>query len=134
MAKQQRNYRLPERTMTQLLELVTGGYCNDETAAIVEAVNSLYYHRVEQANQITIASRMVAERPVSPEIIDRNGELWLNLGSGLLAESAASILQQQFGDDARIEQDGMGDWLIWHRTASQDAYALFKCIIMFRVV
>lgn len=133
MAKQQRNYRLPERTMNQLLDLVAGGYCNDETAAIMEAVNSLYYHRVEQANEVTIASRKIADRPVSPEVIDRNGELWLNLGSGLLAESAATILAQQFGDDARCEQDAIGDWLIWHRTASQDAYALFRCIIMFRL-
>jgi hypothetical protein len=133
MAKQQRNYRLPDRTLSQLSELVNGGYCNDETAAIVEAVNSLYYHRVEQANEITIASRKVAEHPVSPEVIDRGGELWLNLGSGLLAESAVAILAQQFGDDARCEQDAVGDWLIWHRTAGQDAYALFKCIIMFRL-
>ena len=119
--------------MQQLAELVSGGYANDETAAVVEAINALYYHRVEQANQITIASRKVAERPLSPEIIDRGGELWLNLGSGLLAESAAGILGQQFGDDARVEQDGAGDWLIWHRSASQDAYALLKCIIMFRI-
>lgn len=133
MAKQQRNYRLPERTMQQLAKLVNGGYCNDETAAIVEGVNSLYYHRVEQANEITIASRKAAERPVSPEVIERNGKLWLNLGSGLLAESAAVILAQQFGDDARTEQHAMGDWMIWHREAERDAYALFKCIIMFRL-
>lgn len=126
-------FRLPDRTLDQLEALVDGEYFTTETSAVVEAVNYLYYHKVESANQITIASRQVAERQVSPEIIDRDGELWLNLGSGLLAESAATILTQQFGNDAKAEQDAVGDWLIWHRTASQDAYALLKCIIMFRL-
>lgn len=126
-------FRLPARTIAQLSEIVAGGHATNETAAVTEAINALYYHRVEQANQITIASRQIAERPLSPEIIDRGGELWLNLGSGLLAESAAVILKQQFGNDARIEQDVTGDWLIWQRTASQDAYALLKVIVMFRL-
>jgi hypothetical protein len=131
--KKTKPFRLPDRTITQLAELVNGEYFTTETSAVVEAVNYLYYHKVEQANQITLASRMVAERQLSPEIINRNGELWLNLGSGLLAESAAAIIVQQFGSDAKAEQDAVGDWLIWHKSAGQDAYALLKCIIMFRL-
>lgn len=128
-----KTFRLLSRTVSQLAALVDGGYTVTETAAIAEAVNYLYYHKVEQANEVTIASRKVADSPLMPKIIDRNGELWLNLGSGILAEAAAAIIKQQFGNDAQSEQDGAGDWLIWHRTASQDAYALFKCIIMFRI-
>jgi hypothetical protein len=55
-----------------------------------------------------------------------------DLGSGLLAEAAAQMLVAQFLDEARAQQNGMEEWLIWHRTASQDAYNAFKCIIMFR--
>lgn len=131
--KQSKIFRLPERTRNQLAELTQGGYANDETAAVVEAVNYLYYHKVESANEITIASRKVADSPLLPEIIERDGVLWLNLGSGVLAEAAAGIMAQQYGNDAKIEQDAVGDWLIWHRTASQDAYALLKIIIMFRL-
>lgn len=126
-------FRFPQRTLDQLRALVAGGYATNETAATVEAINALYYHKVESANEITIASRKVAERQLSPEILEIDGELWLNLGSGLLAESAASILQQQFGEDIRTQKDALGDWLIWHRTASQDAYQLLKVIIMFRL-
>ena len=85
-------FRLPDRTLTQLSELVAGGYCTNETAAVTEAVNYLYYHKVESANEITIASRKIADSPLLPEIIDRDGELWLNLGSGILAEAAAAML------------------------------------------
>lgn len=125
-------FRLPDRTLRQLSELVAGGYASNETAATVEAINLLYYHKVEQANEVSIASRKIAERPLSPEVIAIAGELWLNLGSGLLAESAAAMLAQQFGADVRTQQDALGDWLIWHRTASQDAYNMLKVIIMFR--
>ena len=135
MSKQKtpKPFRLPDRTIGQLAKLVADGYCTNETAAVTEAVNALYYHKVESANEITIASRKVADSPLLPEIIDRAGELWLNLGSGLMAEAAATMLAQQFGNDVKAEQDAVGDWLIWHRTASQDAYALLRIIIMFRL-
>lgn len=131
-SKAPKPFRLSERTRNQLGELVVGGYSPNETAAVTEAVNNLYYHRVESANEISLASRKVAEQPVSPEIVNIAGELWLNLGSGLLAEAAAQMLVAQFLDEARAQQNGMEEWLIWHRTASQDAYNAFKCIIMFR--
>lgn len=131
-SKAPKPFRLSERTRGQLTELVAGGYSPNETAAVTEAVNALYYHRVESANEISLASRKVAEQPVSPEIVNIDGELWLNLGSGLLAEAAAVMLVAQFPNDARAQQNGMEEWLIWHRTASQDAYNAFKCIIMFR--
>jgi len=118
--------------MSQLGELVAGGYCNDETSAIVEAINYLYYHKVESANAVTLASRKVADRELSPEIVDINGELWLNLGSGLLAEAAAGMLAAQFPDEIRTQVNGMDEQLIWHRTASQDAYQMLKVIVMFR--
>lgn len=135
MAKQKtpKPFRLPERTLDQLRELVAGGYTTNETAAVTEAINTLYYHKVESANEITIASRKVAERSLSPEVIEIDGELWLNLGSGLLAEGAATMLQQQFGDDVKVQQTPIEEWLIWHRNASQDAYALLRVIIMFRL-
>lgn len=130
--KNPKNFRLPERTKRQLSELVAGGYCTNDTAAVTEAVNSLYYHRVESANEISLASRKVAEQPVSPEIVDITGELWLNLGSGLLAEAAAGMLVAQFPDEIRTQVNGMDEQLIWHRTASQDAYQMLKVIVMFR--
>jgi hypothetical protein len=133
MSKKSMAFRLPDRTINQLDALVAGEYFTTDTSALVEAVNLLYYHKVEQANEISIASRKIAERPLSPEVLNIDGELWLNLGSGLLAESAAAMLAQQFGSDVKIKQDAMEDWLIWHRTASQDAYALLKVIIMFRI-
>jgi hypothetical protein len=125
-------FRLSDRTVSQIRELVDGGYSPNETAAVTEAINNLYYHRVESANEISLASRKVAEQPVSPEIVEIDGELWLNLGSGLLAEAAAAMLVAQSPSDARAQQNGMEEWLIWHRVASQDAYNAFKCIIMFR--
>lgn len=133
MQKKQRPFRLPDRTLKQLKELVSNEYFTTETSAVVEAINYIYYHKVESANEVTIASRKIADSPLLPEIIDRDGVLWLNLGSGILAEAAAAMLTQQFGNDAKSEQNSVGDWLIWHRTASQDAYALLKCIIMFRL-
>ena len=126
-------FRLPDRTLNQLSQLVSGGYCTNETAAVTEAVNYFCCHKVEQANEVTIASRKVADSSLMPEIINRDGELWLNLGSGLLAEAAAAMLGQQYGDNVKYEQDAVGDWLIWHRTASHDAYALLRIIIMFRL-
>lgn len=100
--------------------------------AMAQEPSEIDYHRVESANEISLASRKVAEQPVSPEIVEIDGELWLNLGSGLLAEAAATILVAQFPADARAQQNGMEEWLIWHRNASQDAYNAFRCIIMFR--
>lgn len=126
-------FRLPDRTINQLAELVSGGYCTNETAAVTEAVNALYYHKVESANEIALFSRKVYDRELSPEVLEIDGELWLNLGSGLLAESAAAMMAQQFGADCRTQQDALDNWLIWHRTASQDAYALLRIIIMFRL-
>jgi len=131
-SKAPKPFRLSERTRNQLGELVSGGYSPNETAAVTEAVNSLYYHRVESANEISLASRKIAEQPVSPEIVEIDGELWLNLGSGLLAEAAAAMLVAQSPSDARAQQNAVEEWLIWHRMASQDAYNAFKCIIMFR--
>lgn len=131
-AKTPKPFRLSDRTVGQIRELVDGGYCTNDTAAVTEAVNSLYYHRVESANEISLASRKVAEQPVSPEIVEIDGELWLNLGSGLLAEAAAAMLVAQFPDDARAQQNAIDEWLIWHRAAGQDAYNAFRCIIMFR--
>jgi hypothetical protein len=133
MSKTQKPFRLPDRTIDQLSKLVEDEYFTTKTSAVVEAVNMLYYHKVEEANQITLFSRKVYDRELSPEVIDIDGELWLNLGSGLLAESAAAMMAQQFGADCRTQQDAVGDWLIWHRTASHDAYALLRIIIMFRL-
>jgi hypothetical protein len=125
-------FRLPERTINQLAELVAGGYSTNETAAVTEAVNYLYYHKVESANAVTLASRKIADRELSPEIVDIDGELWLNLGSGLLAEAAAAMLLQQFPGEVRTQANGMDEQMVWHRTASQDAYAMLKVIVMFR--
>lgn len=131
-AKTPKPFRLSDRTVGQIRELVDGGHCVNDTATVTEAVNLLYYHKVEQASEITLASRKVAERELSPEIVDIDGELWLNLGSGLLAEAAAAMLVQQFPDDVRTQTNGMDEQLIWHRTASQDAYAMLRVIAMFR--
>jgi len=130
--KNPKNFRLPERTLSQIGELVAGGYCTNDTAAVTEAVNFLYYHKVEEANAVTLASRKVADRELSPEIVDIGGELWLNLGSGLLAEAAAAMLVQQFPDEVRTQNNGLEEQMIWHRTASQDAYAMMRVIVMFR--
>lgn len=135
MAKQRtpKPFRLPDRTLNQLSELVTGGHCTNETAATVEAINYLYYHKVESANTVTLASRKIAEAAAMPELSEIDGKLWLNLGSGLLAEGAAQMLAAQFGDDVAVRQNAIEEWLIWHRRASDDAYALFRAIIMFRL-
>lgn len=132
MAKTPKPFRLPDRTIKQLASLVAGGYCTNETAAVTEAINALYYHKVEQANEITLASRKVAEQSLSPEITELDGKLWLNLGSGLLADGAAVMLKQQFPADIETRQNGVDEWLIYHKSASQDAYAMVKAIIMFR--
>lgn len=131
-SKTPKPFRLSDRTISQIDELVDGGYCTNDTAAVTEAINYLYYHRVEQANAVTLASRKVAEGELSPEIVDIAGELWLNLGAGLLAEAAAAMLISQFPDDMRTQTNGLDEQLIWHRTASQDAYAMLKVIVMFR--
>ena len=125
-------FRLTERTRQQLAELVSGGYCTNETAAATEAINSYYYHKVESANTISLASRKVAEEEMSPEIIEIDGELWLNLGSGLLAEGAANMLSAQFPDDVKMMKNGLDECLIWHRSASQDTYRMVSAIIMMR--
>lgn len=125
-------FRLSERTLNQLSTLVADGYNTNETAAVTEAVNMLYYHKVEQANEITIASRKVAEQPAHPELTTLDGKLWLNLGSGLLADGAAAMLKQQFPNDVETRQNAVEEWLIYHRQASQDAYATMRAIIMFR--
>ena len=130
--KNAKAFRLTQRTLDQVTELVDSGYCTNDTAAITEAVNYLYYHKVESANAVTLASRKVADRELSPEIIDIGGEVWLNLGSGLLAEAAAAMLLQQFPDEIRTQTNGLDEQMIWHKTASQDAYALLRVIIMFR--
>lgn len=134
MAKQRtpKPFRLPDRALNQLSELVAGGHCTNETAATVEAINALYYHKVEAANMVSLASRKVAEAPTSPEITEIDGKLWLNLGSGLLAEGAAQMLETQFPNDVRVRQNAIEEWLIYHKRAADDAYALFRAIIMFR--
>ena len=132
MAKTPKPFRLPDRTLNQLRELVAGGHCTNETAATVEAINALYYHKVESANMVSLASRKVAEAPAAPEITELDGKLWLNLGSGLLAEGAAKMLQAQFLGDVEVRQNAIEEWLIYHNSAANDAYALFRAIIMFR--
>ncbi len=131
-AKTPKPFRLSDRTVSQIRELVDGGHCVNDTAAVTDAINYLYYHRVESANAVTLASRKVADREMSPEIVDIGGELWLNLGSGLLAEAAAAMLLQQFPGDVRTQQNGLEEQMIWHRTASQDAYNMLRVIVMFR--
>lgn len=81
---------------------------------------------------VSLASRKVASAPAMPELIELDGKLWLNLGSGLLAEGAAQMLQAQFPDDVEIRQNVVEEWLIYHRRAADDAYALFRAIVMFR--
>lgn len=134
MAKQRtpKPFRLPDRTIDQLAALVAGGHCTNETAATVEAINYLYYHKIESANTVTLASRKVAEAATMPEISEIDGKLWLNLGSGLLADGAAQMLLAQFGDDVDAQQNAVEEWLIYHKRAADDAYALFRAIIMFR--
>jgi len=44
-------YRLPSRTVTQLRELVDGGYTTTETAAVVEAINLLWQTRLTESTQ-----------------------------------------------------------------------------------
>lgn len=128
----QKRHDLPDRTLNQLADLVAGGHCTNETAATVEAINALYYHKVESANTVTLASRKVAEAAAMPEITELDDKLWLNLGSGLLAEAAAQMLQAQFPDDIETRQNALEEWLIYHKRAADDAYALFRAIIMFR--
>jgi hypothetical protein len=125
-------FRLPKRTIDQLAELVRGGHCTNETAATVEAINYLYYHKVESANMVSLASRKIAETTTMPELSEHDGKLWLNLGSGLLAEGAAQMLVAQFPGDVETQQNALEEWLIWHRGAADDAYAMFRAIVMFR--
>lgn len=132
MAKTPKPFRLPDRTLNQLKALVEQGYFTNETAATTEAIALLYYHKVEQANQITLASRKAAEMSAHPELTQLDGKLWLNLGSGLLAESAAAMLAQQFPSDVEVRQTAIEEWLIHHKQAAQDGYALFRAIIMFK--
>lgn len=127
-------FRLPDRTINQLKELVSQGYFTNETAATTEAIATLYYHKVEQANQITLAHRKVAEQSAHPELSELDGKIWLNLGSGLLADGAAAMLKQQFPGDIETRQNAVDEWLIYHKQAAQDAYALFRAIIMFKFV
>lgn len=124
--------KLPDRTLDQLNELITAGHYNTKTDAMTAAINYLYYHKIESANTVTLASRKLAEAAAMPELSQIDGKLWLNLGSGLLAEGAAQMLVAQFGDDVETRQNAVEEWLIWHRRAADDAYALFRCIIMFR--
>lgn len=127
-------FKLPDRTLNQLKTLVEQGYFTNETAATTEAISLLYYHKVEQANEITLAHRKVAEQAAHPEITEIDDKLWLNLGSGLLADGAAAMLKQQFPADIETRQNAVDEWLIYHRQAAQDAYALFRAIIMFKFV
>src|SRR6476620_8807394 len=107
MAKTPKPFRLPDRTLGQLKILVEQGYFTNETAATTEAISLLYYHKVEQANEITLASRKVAEQSAHPEITELDGKLWLNLGSGLLADGAAAMLKQQFPLDIETRQNAI---------------------------
>lgn len=132
MAKTPKPFRLPDRTLNQLQQLVALGYCTNETAAATEAINLLYYHRVEQANEISLAHRKIAEAQANPDLHQRDGKLWLNLGLGTLADGAAAMLAQQFPGEIEIEQTPAGEWLIYHPQSSQDAYALMRVIIMFK--
>jgi len=134
MAKTPKPFRLPDRTLAQLKTLVEQGYFTNETAATTEAISLLYYHKVEQANEVALAHQKIAEKPLSPDVMELDGKLWLILGSGILAESAAAMLKQQFPSDVETRQNALDEWLIYHRQAALDAYALFRCIIMFKLV
>lgn len=132
MARTLKPFRLPDRTLHQLQQLVKLGHCTNETAAVTEAINLLYYHRVEQANEITLAHRKIAETPANPDLHERDGKLWLNLGLGVLADGAAAMLAEQFPGEIETERTPAGEWLFYHPQASQDAYALMRVIIMFK--
>ena len=123
---------VPDRTLEQLNELITAGHFNTKTDALAAAINYMYYHKIESANAVTLASRKVAEAATTPEITEIDGKLWLNLGSGMLAEGAAAMLAAQCPGDVETRQNALDEWLIWHRSAADDAYAMMRAIVMFR--
>jgi len=123
---------IPQTALTQLNELISEAHYNTKTDALAAAINALYYHKVESANTVTLASRKLAEANAMPELSEHDGKLWLNLGGGLLAEAAAQMLVAQFPDEVEVRSNALDEQLIYHGRASQDAYALLRAIIMFR--
>ena len=79
---------------------------------------------------VTVVSRKALERQLEPEKTMIDDRVYVNLGSGLLAELAAEMVLDQYpgADLARNERDEV---LLWHAGAEAAYYEEMRISIIF---
>lgn len=120
---------LTPRQEQQLTELQAAGYGN--MADIMRLALDAYYHHYQQEQAVTVVSKKVAETEQRPETVLIDGKPWLNLGSGLLAEFSAQMLQQQVAG-TEIQRNGLDEVLVYNVEAAADNYQSIRVIIMWK--
>lgn len=125
------SFRLRPVARQQLDDLEAAGHGSQ--VDIVHLALDAYYHNYIQRNAVTVVSRKVAESSAdeAPEIIEIDGKPWLNLGSGMLAEFSAKMLQAQIAG-TEIRRNGLDEVLIHNAEAAADNYQSIKVIIMWK--
>lgn len=127
------SFRLRPIARQQLDTLEAAGYGSQ--VDIVHLALDAYFHQYQQQHAVTVVSRQVAESSAEqmPEIVEIDGKPWLNLGSGLLAEFSAQMLQAQIAG-TEVQRNGLDEVLVYNGEAAADNYASIKVIIMWKFV
>lgn len=123
------SFRLRPAAIQQLRDLESAGYGSQ--VDIIHLALDAYYHAYLQRQAVTVVSKKIAESHHQPEIIEIDGRPWLNLGSGLLAEQSAQMLQAQIAG-TEIRRNGLDEVLVHNVEAAADGYQSIKVIIMWK--
>jgi hypothetical protein len=77
---------------------------------------------------VTVVTRKALERRFEPEKVQIRDRVYVNLGSGLLAELAAETVLGQY-PDAEVLRNGLDEVLLHHPGAAATNYELMRLII-----
>ena len=78
---------------------------------------------------VTVVSRKALERRLEPEKVQIGDRVYVNLGSGLLAELAAETVLSQY-PDAEVLRNGLDEVLLYHPGAAATSYEQMRMIVM----